>query len=231
MINKVISYLEETKYIDNNSIDIIKSWLSKNMVIAYAIEGYIRSHDLTKVETGLTRHYIIDDYAFSHFLLLIDTLAKSLSKFNSNGSSNRDRYTQFVEKAIDGENLEAMCDPITVDGFHCYCIDWDSIIPLKSRGCNGINNWDPRSTSLDNEFTKKCKYNRMTNMKKSFSNLLYQIRCTFVHDSVLASSSMGIIIYKNSYIHYHFGDNFQKFSLGLLEELIFKYFFNQVIKH
>ena len=104
-IKIVLQYINNIVHIDKDYIEPLRTWLDANIEITYAISYYIRYHQFTNTVKRRFRMYIIDDYAFSHFLMLIDTLAKKIYP-SINIEKSKERFTQIITDSMDDKNLK-----------------------------------------------------------------------------------------------------------------------------
>ncbi|MCL4392899.1 hypothetical protein M1145_02050 [Patescibacteria group bacterium] len=222
-IIKVTDYFKENFLQDStkNQLENLDYNLRKNGILAASIYSYICHKIITneKIQSIPGQNIILDDYAFSHFLLLIELITKTRNK-----KAGRVAFVSLLKECIDKDHLKQYLWDTSINGNqHIYCYEWskDSIkkIPYNHK-CDANFDLD-HHLEKGNYFPqfKNCIENYKKNSYDSFGSFLYELRCNYAHNAISASlGSISVLIKNNCYIIYGFG---KRISLLSLEHDVF----------
>lgn len=202
-----------------NTDEITRTMLSDYLSHKFLTEREYKSEFVGKV-------YFFNDYTFSHFLIIIDYLAKKKKLRGRKG------FLELIQSRVDDINLKFYIEGMhliesnsSLDHFvsHIFCYNWKPYgiqAVDSSKDCNDKFDpihFDPPNDGLP-EFATECKTNYKINAKQSFASFLYELRCNYAHNGINASLHGGILIKGDKLFDYTFGER-----LGLvgLEQLFF----------
>lgn len=249
---KVINYFKEN-FLQNytkDQLDNLNYNLEKYEILSAAIDNYIHHKIITQEEfISITNGAIrVNYYAFSHFLLLIELIIKTLYK-----KSGRDAFIKFIKECINENYLQNYLRDASIVIYtggdkkkgnkrkgdkrkgdeHIYCYKWtkDDITRISnSNRCNF--NFDLFDHLEDNSIFpqfKDCIQHYKENNYDSFGSFLYELRCNYAHNAIPASlDAISVLIKNDKYIFYSFGKNI---SLLNLESNIFSILWKEKFKN